>query len=347
MKINYVIWHTNCTGGVRVMFNIANGLIDRGHDVSITSIFGDHRWFPLKAKVTYVPQFMKFTQHRAVLALPILTKILPKADITVATFCLTAYPVWLNGKGKKFYHVQHYETIFSKNPIYNILSIMTYHLPLNIICNSMWVKDKIKKITNKDPPIVNPGVDLELFKPVEIKTERIKKDKRIKRIVGLGKKKKWKGLADLFRAMELVYKERSDVELVLFGRQPPEIKTNTRFKFMENLSDGELVELYNSADIVVSPSWYESFPLPQLEAMACGTAVVTTRYGTEDYAFNEKNSLVVQPKNPEEMAKAILRLLSDKNLAEKLRKNGLKTAREFTWEKTINKVESIFKKINY
>lgn len=343
MKINYVIYHTNCTGGVRVLFNIANGLIDRGHDVTITSIFGDHSWFPLKAKVKYVPQFMKFTQHKAALALPFLAKILPKADITVATFCLTAYPVWLNGKGKKFYHIQHYETIFSKNPLYKVLVRMTYHLPLDIIYNSIWVKNKITKITNKNAPIVNPGVD-SVFKPIEIKTERIKKkDKNIKRIVGLGKKKKWKGLADLLNAMDLVYKERSDVELVLFGRTPPKIKTKTRFKFMENLSDEELVELYNSADVVVSPSWYESFPLPQLEAMACGTPVVTTRYGTEDYAFHEKNSLVVLPRNPQEMAKAILRLLSDKNLAEKLRKNGLKTAKEFTWEKTINKVEKIFK----
>ncbi len=77
--------------------------------------------------------------------------------------------------------------------------------------------------------------------------------------------------------------------------------------------------------------------------MACGTPVVTTRYGTEDYCFHEVNSLVVPPEDPESMAKAIFRILTDENLAEELRKNGLRTAKELTWDKTAENVEKIFR----
>lgn len=56
MKINYTMFGTGLTGGVRVLLEIANGLVDRGHEVTITSIGNenDHKWFPLDAKVNYV-----------------------------------------------------------------------------------------------------------------------------------------------------------------------------------------------------------------------------------------------------------------------------------------------------
>lgn len=94
--------------------------------------------------------------------------------------------------------------------------------------------------------------------------------------------------------------------------------------------------------MVICPSWYESFPLPPLEAMACGTPVVTTRIGTEDYAFNEKNCLVVPPRNPKAMAEAILRLLDDESLQERFKKEGLKTARQFTYDRTVDRLEELF-----
>ena len=94
---------------------------------------------------------------------------------------------------------------------------------------------------------------------------------------------------------------------------------------------------------MLCPSLYESFPLPPLEAMACGTPVVTTRIGTEDYAFNEKNCLVVPPRQPKAIAEAILRLLKDDSMQERFRKEGLKTAKQFTYDNTVDKLEKIFK----
>jgi glycosyltransferase involved in cell wall biosynthesis len=105
-------------------------------------------------------------------------------------------------------------------------------------------------------------------------------------------------------------------------------------------TDDQLAELYSQSDIFASPSWYEGFPLPPLEAMSCGTPVVTTRIGAEDYAADGENALIVEPRKPEQMAAEILRILNDPNLRDKLVSNGIETAKKLTWDETANKVEA-------
>jgi len=65
--------------------------------------------------------------------------------------------------------------------------------------------------------------------------------------------------------------------------------------------------------------------------------------GTEEYAIDGENSLVVPPQNAQAMAEAILRVLEDKDLADNLKENGLKTAKQFTWDKATDKIEKLFK----
>ena len=123
----------------------------------------------------------------------------------------------------------------------------------------------------------------------------------------------------------------------------PSYKSDVPYKFVESPSDDELAGLYSSADIMICPSWYESFPLFPLEAMACRAPVVTTPYGTEDYAFHEENSLVVPPKDPKALADGVLRLLEDDDMRENFGKEGPETAKQFTWDKTVDDVEKLFK----
>jgi len=78
--------------------------------------------------------------------------------------------------------------------------------------------------------------------------------------------------------------------------------------------------------------------------MACGTPIVTTPYGTEDYAFHEQNCLIVPPKDPKSLADATLRLLNNEPLREKFRQEGPRTAKRFTWEKTTDEIEKLFNK---
>jgi glycosyltransferase involved in cell wall biosynthesis len=189
-------------------------------------------------------------------------------------------------------------------------------------------------------PVVTPAIDHETFYQREVKK---RSDKKI--VMCFGKQQVWKGFIDVLHAMKLVTKEIDDIEFRVYGRKPVQVKSSdVPYTFYLNPSDDELAKLYSSADVFILPSWYESFPLPPLEAMACGCPVVTTIYGTEDYAFHESNALVVPPRTPQRMAEAVIRLLKDANLSEQFRKEGPKTAKEFTWDKTVVQVEEIFKR---
>ncbi len=95
------------------------------------------------------------------------------------------------------------------------------------------------------------------------------------------------------------------------------------------VSDERLAELYRGARCLVYPSLYEGFGIPVLEAMACGTPVVTSAGGaTEEVAGGA--AVLVDPRDPDSVAAGIERALSRR---EDLVARGLDRAREFTWER--------------
>jgi glycosyltransferase involved in cell wall biosynthesis len=268
-----------------------------------------------------------------------LEKIIPDCDVNVATFCFTAFAVHRSGKGKPFYHMQHFEPLFFDDPRLKRKAEETYYLPLTKVANSSWLKRTVEERIGVSPELVLHGMDHETFRPREVPKKEDKKT-----IVAFAKQVAWKGVPDLLEAMHIVMSKRSDVELILYGASPiTHVREGVPYRFLRGISDEDLARLYSSADVVVCPSWYESFPLPPLEAMACGAPVVTTQYGTEDYAIDEETALVVPPREPAKMADAILRVLSDEGLSERLRKAGPKKAKAFTWDRTADGFDKIFR----
>jgi len=85
---------------------------------------------------------------------------------------------------------------------------------------------------------------------------------------------------------------------------------------------------------------YESFALPVIEAMACGTCVITSdNGGIDDYAKDNINCLVFQRKNIDELIEKIQALFDNPELRVILAENGLKTAKKYTWAKSVNLLE--------
>ena len=97
------------------------------------------------------------------------------------------------------------------------------------------------------------------------------------------------------------------------------------------VTDDELVRLYSSAAVFVYPSLYEGFGLPVLEAMACGTPVVTSRTTSMPEAAGDA-ALLVDPTDTAAIAAAAEEVLTSPTRADALRERGLARARERTWD---------------
>ncbi len=356
MKINYTMWIIEPTGGTRVLCEIINRLSKRGHDVSITTINKEIP-FPLEPKINRiqtdklsrllrlgvagVDKFLGFPVSVDDVLSKKMAKVMPDCDINVAHSIIDAIHIFRSEKGIPFHHMQHLEELIFQDQYGKSKAKEVAANPLiNKIVNSIWLKNQMKEKYGYDSPVVNPAIDHSVFYPREVE-----KNANKMRILCFGKQERWKGFPEALRAMEIVMKKRKGIEFVVYGSRQPLYESNVRYTFVKFPSDDELARLYSSADIVICPSWYESFPLPPLEAMACGAPVITTRYGTEDYAFHEKNCLVFPPKNSNALANAVLRLLADEDLRGRFKKEGPKTAKQFTWDETLDKVEKLFKKV--
>ncbi|MEW6685361.1 MAG: glycosyltransferase family 1 protein [Candidatus Edwardsbacteria bacterium] len=106
----------------------------------------------------------------------------------------------------------------------------------------------------------------------------------------------------------------------------------------------KLPEIYGQADLLLMPSLFEGFGLPILEAMACGTPVVTSRRGSIPEVASEA-AFYVEPEKPEGIAEGVKKVLFEQELRAKLIKAGEKQAQKFTWEKTAEKTLKVYKKI--
>ncbi len=320
----------------------------------------DLKWIDLRAKVYYanrsLPQKISGYLYRRAFGFQPwpeeetrqLLKVMPDCDVNVATISYSAYAVSRSRKGVPFHYYMHYEPLVREEGYKKRIIEESYYLPTKKITSSSWLSQQIKERVGQEAAgLVFPAIDHKIFYPRKEKIME-RKGRKIK-IVSLAKYKWWKGLPDALKAIQIVRDRGYDIDFQTFGAAlnrntlPKEVR-NIKFTFIGSKINEQLAEFYSDADILISASYFESFPLPPLEAMACGTPVVTTVYGTEDYAFDRKNAMVVEPKKPEQIAEAIIELIENDALYNQLREEGIKTAKSFTWERAAEEIERIFRK---
>lgn len=103
----------------------------------------------------------------------------------------------------------------------------------------------------------------------------------------------------------------------------------------------QLPDLYNAADCLLSPSWYEGFGWPPLEAMACGIPVVSSNAGALPEVIGNAG-LMCDPKDEPGLAQAMYGVITNTQLREALIERGLKRASQFTWEKAARKTLEVY-----
>jgi glycosyltransferase involved in cell wall biosynthesis len=115
-------------------------------------------------------------------------------------------------------------------------------------------------------------------------------------------------------------------------------------RFTDFVTDDDLVLLYNAADLFVFPSLYEGFGLPPLEAMACGTPVVSSNRSSMPEVIGDA-AILVDPSDVEALADAMHNVLSNEALKTELTNRGLQRAKAFSWEKTAKEGLNLFNEV--
>jgi len=111
------------------------------------------------------------------------------------------------------------------------------------------------------------------------------------------------------------------------------LKINQHLHWLGNVSDVELPAIYNAAIALISPSFYEGFGMPALEAMACGTVPIVSNRSSLPEVVGDVG-LLVDPDDPNSIAKALERALTDDGWRIAHQAAGIGRAQQFTWERS-------------
>ena len=126
----------------------------------------------------------------------------------------------------------------------------------------------------------------------------------------------------------------------VLSHQITALKLQNQVVYVGQLTDTDLAAYYRGALALVCPSLYEGFGLPPLEAMACGTPVVTSNITALPEVIGDA-AVLVDPYNVEAIAWGIQCVVEDNALRQSLSGKGLVRAKQFTWEHTARRVRQV------
>jgi glycosyltransferase involved in cell wall biosynthesis len=122
---------------------------------------------------------------------------------------------------------------------------------------------------------------------------------------------------------------------------------DSRVRFLGRRRRDELRNLYSAADVFISVPWYEPFGITPVEAMACGVPVIGARVGgVKHTVVDGETGLLVEPKDPEAVARALRTLFGNRSLREQMGRAGIRRANSlFTWERVTDSLERVYRSI--
>jgi D-inositol-3-phosphate glycosyltransferase len=214
--------------------------------------------------------------------------------------------------------------------------------------------------------VISPGVDTTLFHPMDkMKSKQsVEAELDHKMILFVGRIDPVKGLDVLLYAMRILFAKNPEMKACLWivggdVSQKPEtwskelqkleqlqklLGLHTTVKFVGQKHQHDLPKYYNAADLVVMPSHYESFGMTALEAMACGTPVLTTNVtGVSELLEEACQKHITTANNPLLMADAIKNILEHHHAHED--EELFETVKHYDWKNVAEKIASVYKKL--
>ena len=204
-------------------------------------------------------------------------------------------------------------------------------------------------LRSEDIEIIHNGVDHDAY----TQDESLRSTAPL--VVCVTRLKKYKGVHLLLRAMAAVKRAVPNVKLIVAGRGDYEPKLrelthrlhlNGVVEFTGFVGTEQKVDLYRRAQVVVNPSAKEGWGLTVIEANACGTPVIAAEApGLREAVVNGETGLLYPHSDIDVLSKAIIRLLKDENLRRNLGEKSREWAKEFSWQKATEKVETVMERV--
>lgn len=181
---------------------------------------------------------------------------------------------------------------------------------LAIVACSDWLGDFVKESFLKDKRIevIHNGCDLSVFHPYENDGSTgspTNENRRFKIIAVSSVWYPYKGELDIYKLRTMLSEDEYEITMVgLSAEQAKNLPAGIRgIQRTQNVQ--ELAQLYSEADVLINPTYEDNFPTVNLEALACGTPVITYKTGGSPEAIDEKTGVVVEQGNVEALAEAI------------------------------------------
>lgn len=197
------------------------------------------------------------------------------------------------------------ENFYRKKDLFNGLENMT------IVTPSHWLKNLIGQsfLSSYPVEVINNGIDLKRFKPVNTDNLKSKYDITDKNIL-LGVASVWDRRKGLDYFIKLSKRLDDQYRIILIGLTEDKIRDLPEniigIERTENID--ELVSFYSTADVFVNPTLVDNFPTTNLEALACGTPVITFDTGGSPEAIDEETGFVVDKADEEQLYQVVTKI---------------------------------------
>lgn len=341
MRIGYLLPHQNLTGGLKMLLAQMEMLKNKGHHVTA--------FFRGMEGQRALPSWTDVEADREVIIPPFETfkKYVEDCDVVVAGW----FPQLLELKDINtpvFYYEQGHELLFGDVPDYTNLNNIKLYLEscyksdIPIASISKFVSRALTARFDITTEVIPIGIDVNVYKPIK-KNE----DKELLTVLLVGNPHlRFKSFTDAIKALQLAWDRGLRFHVKWVCQSPPSVNATFPIETIVHPRQEVLIQCYQEADLFLFTSWYEGFGMPPLEAMSCGTPVITSNCGgVMDYAVSEYNCLLADPGDTEQFAYHLERLLTDKELRNVLSERGRETALSLRYEDSIMKIEEYMRKL--
>jgi len=219
--------------------------------------------------------------------------------------------------------------------------------------------DHLVDLYDADPNkirIVPCGVDIDLFRPIpQLEARRRLGLDEGPYVLFVGRLEPLKGLDILIDAIAMLVGRGSAVRLLVVGgnldgelaqqlqARVRDLKLAERIHFLGSIEQKELPFYYAAADVCTMPSFYESFGMVAIEAMACGTPVIASRAGGLQFTVRDNQTgFLVPPGDAAALAAAIDTVLGDSGLRRRLGEGAVVVARSYSWQHVSRAILDIY-----